>query len=60
MVDTIIITVAEDVPKTEQGADATVTVGANTYTGKVTAVLTHDAKAIKGTITIEADGLAVA
>lgn len=59
MVKTIVITLNEDVPDTELGQDAQITVGANNYTGKVKAILTHEAS-IPSTVTLEGQGLKVA
>jgi len=41
MPKTLVITVAEDVPDTELGKPATVTIEGRNYTGAVTAVILH-------------------
>ena len=58
MVKTVVISLTKDIPETELGKDATVTIGENSYTGKVAAIILHMILTqASGTVTLEAAGL---
>ena len=61
MVKSVIITLADDIPETELGTVATITIGANIYSGMVTAIVAHIIQTVPlTTVTIQAPGLVVA
>lgn len=60
MVKSVIVTLSVDIPETELNAQATVTIGANTYPGTVTAIVAHTIQTVPTTtVTIQAPGLVV-
>lgn len=56
MAKSIVVTLEGDIPETEVGKNATVTVDGNNYAGKVVAVIAHTEVAT-GTVTLEGAGL---
>ena len=66
MIDTakaVIVTLSVDIPESEQGKDATVTVGANTYAGKLTTIIVYTPPAgvpAMTKVTLSAPGLQTA
>ena len=60
MVKSVIVTLSVDIPETELNTQATITIGPNTYTGTVTAIVAHTIPTIRATtVTIQAPGLVV-
>jgi len=61
MVKSVIVTLSVDIPETELNTQATITIGANTYSGTVTAIVAHVIQTVPlTTVTIQAPGLVVA
>lgn len=60
MAKSVIVTLTVDIPETELNNSATLTIGANTYLGTVTAIVAHVIQTIPTTtVTIQAPGLVV-
>ena len=59
MVKTVMITLDGDIPETELGKAATVTIGTNSYAGVVRIIVIHEVEAAPSAVTLEAQGLKV-
>jgi hypothetical protein len=59
----VIVELSVDIPETEQGKDAVVTVGSNTYKGKLTVIIVYTPPAAlpaAAKVTLQAPGLSAA
>lgn len=59
MTKTVIITLTVEIPETELSKDVVVTIGTNTYKGKLMAIVTHKAMPSPLTVSLEGVGLKV-
>lgn len=59
MAKAVIVALSVDIPETEQGQDAVVTVGANTYKGKLSVIIVYTPIALPppGKVTLVGPGL---
>jgi hypothetical protein len=58
-VKSIMITLDVDIPETELGKSATVTIEGRSYTGTVRIIVIHEAEAEPSAVTLQAPGLTV-
>ena len=59
-VKTVMVTLEVDIPESEMGQYATVTIADRTYAGKVSAIITHEVATVETSeVTLEAAGLKV-
>jgi len=59
VVKTVMITVEGDIPETELGKTATITIETRNYSGIVRAIVIHEEEPAVAAVTLEAQGLKV-
>ena len=60
MVKSVVITLTVDIPETELNKDGKLVIGTVEYTGKVTAIVVHEAQAVPATkVTLQGQGLEI-
>ena len=59
MAKTVMITVVGDIPETELGKTATITIETRNYSGIVRAIVIHEEEPTVASVTLEAQGLKV-